>query len=84
MKMIKNYKFNPSGNLEKKALFLEETLENMQNHSNNLYKTIKRFNKEGKNTFHLRKKLKDLNTGIEEVHEKCNTIWQDIKGETLG
>lgn len=73
--------FFPTTSLEKKALFLEETLANMQNHSDNLFKTIKRLESQGKHTGKLRGKLKDINKGIREVYEKCEIIWDDIKKE---
>ncbi len=78
------YTYRPTTSLEKKALFLEETLEKMLNHSDYLFKKIKRLERLKKPTGDLREKLKDLNVGATEVYEKANTIWKQIKLEGKG
>lgn len=67
--------------LEQKARFLETTLENMQNHSDFIFKTIKRTerkNPSDPSLEGLRAKLKDLNKGTQEVREKANILWKTI------
>ncbi len=71
--------FKPSTPLESKALYLEETLENMVAHSDYLFKKIKILEKKGKDIKELKDKRDSIVQGIKEVYNKCNTIWKDIK-----
>jgi hypothetical protein len=77
-----DYKYFPSSSLEKKGMFLEETLEKMQGHSDYLFKKVKRLERLGKPTKELKEKLKDINKGIEEVFTKANNVWKQVKEET--
>lgn len=64
--------------LEKKARFLEETLENMQRHSNFLNNKVKKLERNGKKPRALKRKLKSVNKGVNEVFEKADILWKDI------
>lgn len=62
-------------------MFLEETLERMQNHSNNLFHKQRSLSAQNKPHEHIKKKLRDLNSGIEEVYEKANSAWNTVREE---
>ena len=83
-KDLKNYNYKPGSVLEKKAKFLEETLENMQNYSDFLYQKIKRLERQGKKPRALRRKLKSVNNGIAEVFDKADILWKDIASNEKG
>jgi hypothetical protein len=70
--------FKPGNDLESKAIFLEETLFNMSEHSDYLYRKIKMLEKRGKPTEELKEKRKSVVKGVNEVFEKCNIIWDKI------
>jgi hypothetical protein len=72
---------NPT-ELESKGIFLEETLEKLQNHSDSLYKKLKRLER-NKNTpketlEEIRTKLKSVNDGVWEVYNKANILWRSL------
>lgn len=64
--------------LYKKALYLEETLEKMQSHSDFIFKKIKRLERQNKPTKGLKKKLSSINKGIVEVCDKADVLWKLI------
>ena len=68
----------PMGTLESKALYLEETLEKMQNKL--LYFEEVNKEKNGKDK-RVKYKIYDLKKGILEVHQKCLVIWDEISKE---
>lgn len=71
--------FKPSTDLEGKALFLEETLEKMQSYKDFLWRKRGYLRKTKKCTKSINEKLKSVTEGIEEVHQKCLAIWNDIE-----
>ena len=76
------HEYRPTTDLEKKAIFLEETLEKLISFSDHLFRKIKILEKKKLDTTELKEKRKDVLKGINEVFEKANTIWKDIKNES--
>ena len=70
---------NNTKELEKKAMYLEDTLQNMQSYSDFLFRKVKRLERQGKKPRELRRKLKDTNDGVHEVFGKADNIWKQIK-----
>ncbi len=71
--------FRPANSLESKALYLEETLDNMISHADYLFKKIRINEKKGRDVAAIVEKRKSILAGINEVHLKCLKIWKDIQ-----
>ena len=71
--------FTPSNDLEGKALYLEETLEKMQTFRNFLWRKRGYLLKTKQCTKTITEKLKSVDEGIDEVYQKCQIIWQDVR-----
>ena len=64
--------------LERNGRWMEETLQNMTRHQGFLYKKLKRLKKQKKDVRELKRKLKSVSKGVDEVHEKCCSIWNKV------
>lgn len=65
--------------LERNGRYLEETLQRMINYRGHLYKKLKRLKKQNKDVRELKRKLKSVSRGVDEVHGKCCSIWEKVR-----
>lgn len=79
-KELKDF-YNPTTIQEKKALYLEHTLEKMVEAKERIWNTIIRLAKQKKDTTALKVKHKSLVKGIKEVTDKANNAWKQVQKE---
>lgn len=76
------HNFKPRS-LELKALSLELTLETLQRKCRMWESKYYKNKKKGKDVTREKKEVKQLREAVDEVFEKCNVIWHDVRNLEL-